>query len=111
METMNFENLVRQHSLQPNNELYNSNALCGEVGEVADIVKKMQFEKIKPEWIGNGIRSISDLKNAIGDELGDVLFYLVRLALDNDFNISQLMQMQSEKLNNQSIKYNRTFLK
>jgi len=35
----------------------------------------------------------------------------VRLALDNDFNISQLMQMQSEKLNNQSIKYNITFLK
>jgi NTP pyrophosphatase (non-canonical NTP hydrolase) len=111
METMNFENLVRQHSLQPGNELYNSNALCGEVGEAANIAKKMQFEKIKPEWVGDGICSIPDLKNAMGDELGDALFYLVRLAIDNGFNISQLMQMQAEKLNKQSIKYNRTFLK
>jgi NTP pyrophosphatase (non-canonical NTP hydrolase) len=111
MNTMDFENLVRQHSLQPDNELYNSNALCGEVGEAANIAKKMQFEKIKPEWIGNGICSIPDLKKAMGDELGDALFYLVRLALDNGFNIGQLMRMQAEKLNKQSIKYNRTFLK
>ena len=111
METINFENLVKQHSLQPGNELYNSNALCREVGEAANIAKKMQFEKIKPEWVGNGICLIPDLKKAMGDELGDALFYLVRLALDNGFSISQLMKMQSDKLNNKSIKYGRTFLK
>lgn len=111
METMTFENLVEIHSLQPGNELYNSNALCGEIGEAANIAKKMQFEKIKPEWVGDGICSMPDLKKAMGDELGDALFYLVRLALDNGFNINQLMSMQAEKLNNQSIKYGRHFLK
>lgn len=108
---MNFENIVKMHSLQPDNTLYNSNALCGEVGEAANIAKKMQFETIKPEWVGDSICSIPDLKKAMGDELGDALFYLVRLALDNGYNLSQLMQMQCEKLNMQSIKYNRTFLK
>lgn len=111
MTTEIFENIVEMHSLQPNNLLYNSNALCGEIGEVANIVKKTQFETLKPEWIGDGIRSMDELKKAIGDELGDALFYLVRLALDNDYSLNQLMQMQSEKLNLQSIKYNRTFLK
>jgi NTP pyrophosphatase (non-canonical NTP hydrolase) len=110
-KTMNFENLVQMHSLQPNNELYNSNAFCGECGEVANLIKKMQFEKIKPEWVGDGICSIPDLKKAIGDELGDCLFYLTRLALDNGFSLSNLIEMQAHKLNEQSIKYKRNFLK
>lgn len=107
-----FENVVMLHSLQPGNIIYNSNALCGEVGEVANIVKKMQFATLRPEWVGEGgVPSISDLKAKIGDELGDALFYLTRVATDNGFNLTQLMMMQAEKLNNQSIQYGRTFLK
>lgn len=108
---MDFENLVSLHSLQPDNELYNSNALCGEVGEAANIIKKMQFAKIKPEWVGKGIPSLPDLNEAIGDELGDILFYLVRLALDRGFSIQHLMLRQAEKLGGQSDRYERTFLK
>jgi len=111
MKTEEFESFVNIHSLQPNNELYNSNALSGEAGETANIVKKMQFEKLKPEWIGDGICSIAELKEKIGDELGDVLFYLTRLALDNGFTLVQLMDIQKQKIDNQSKKYNRLLLK
>jgi hypothetical protein len=35
METQHFETIVRKHSLFSNDLLYNSNALCGEAGEVS----------------------------------------------------------------------------
>jgi dCTP diphosphatase len=45
-------------------------ALTGEVGEVAELV----------QWLPNGAVPDGDLRERLGDELADVLLYLVRLA-------------------------------
>lgn len=97
--------------MQPGNVLYNSNALCGEIGEVANLVKKIEMVKMHPEWVGDDAPSTSDLKIAISDELGDALFYLTRLTLDNGYTLRELMSYQRNKLTKQGNKYNRLFLK
>jgi NTP pyrophosphatase (non-canonical NTP hydrolase) len=114
METQHFEMLVQKHSLCPTNLLYNSNALAGEVGEVANMVKKIQMATIKPEWVLQNENSIPDIeyfKAQLTEELSDALFYLVRVALDNNMSMSSLFLTQLKKLAEQSQKYQRTFLK
>ena len=117
MQTHEFENLVRKHSLDAG-ILYHAVALAGEVGEVCNNLKKVimvrlmaptQFDALivgVPPLI-----SETDLKEKVIDELGDTLFYLVKLALDNGVTIDQLMSNQQVKLNDQSDKYKRIFLK
>ena len=114
METMIFEKLVRMHSLAPNNMIYNGNALAGETGEVCNQIKKVEMGKMKPEWVvqrNDKLPNSTELKDKINDELGDTLFYLTRVALDNNSSLDEIMSMQVNKLNNQSIKYGITFLK
>ena len=111
-----FENIVNEHSLCPGDLMYNSNALAGECGEVANIVKKIQMATIRPEWVhanaeAMGMPEIADFKLRLADELGDVLFYLTRIAIDNGLNLSDVMFAQYEKLKAQSVQYKRTFLK
>lgn len=111
MRTLDFEKVVNIHSLFPNNPLYNSNALCGEIGEAANVVKKIIIVKsLKKEDIFSAL-STNDYKNMVKEELSDSLFYLTRLALDYNTSLSELMLIQSNKLLNQSIKYKRNFLK
>lgn len=45
-------------------------ALAGEVGEVAELV----------QWVPSDAVPYADLRSRLGDELADVLLYLVRLA-------------------------------
>ena len=111
METLNFEKIVNMHSFRPKEILFNSNSLCGECGEVANVVKKMQFVETNPNWVSEGLPTLDELKIKLNDELGDALFYIARVALDNGSNLSELMQIQANKLNEQSIKYNRTIIK
>jgi NTP pyrophosphatase (non-canonical NTP hydrolase) len=114
METINFEMIVKAHSLFPNNNLYNSNALCGEVGEVANQVKKLEIALARPDWVlqnENSLPDASHFREAIIDELGDVLFYLTRVALDQGITLERIMNIQFQKLVAQSDKYQRTFLK
>jgi len=116
METTHFEQVVTKHSLCPGDLLYNSNALAGECGEVANIVKKIRMATIRPEWVHDnaesmGMPEIPEFKIKLKDELGDAFFYLTRMALDNGLTLNDVMFEQFEKLAEQSIKYNRTFLK
>jgi NTP pyrophosphatase (non-canonical NTP hydrolase) len=108
-----FEALVEKHSLSED-LLYNSNALAGESGEVANAVKKVHMATIKPEWVTqdeNSLPTKEYFEESVGDELSDTLFYLVRLAKINGLTLQDLMQLQADKLSKQSIKYGRTFLK
>jgi NTP pyrophosphatase (non-canonical NTP hydrolase) len=52
--------------------------LCGEAGEVAELLKKYYFHG-KP-------LSLADLQ----DELGDVLYYLTVLAVENGFDLTEI---------------------
>lgn len=109
-----FQRIVSAHSLRPAVMLYNSNALAGEAGEVANVVKKIEMATQNPEWINankDGLPTIEEFKQQLTTELSDVLFYLVRLAADNGVSLFDLINVQSLKLSSQSEKYGRVFLK
>ena len=65
--------------------------LCGEVGEVA--------EKIKKTFRDEGGVFTEEKKKAIALELGDVLWYLASLSRDLGFNLNEVAQMNIEKIN------------
>ena len=60
--------------------------LCGEAGEVADLVKKAT-------WHG---RELTDAE--LTKELGDVLWYLADLATARELNLSDIAQANLDKL-------------
>lgn len=114
METIDFESLVNKHSLKPGNLLYNSNALNGEAGEVANQVKKREMSIDKPEWVFQDIDPLHTtevFENNTILELSDTLFYLTRCAADLGASLPYLMSLQKTKLESQSQHWQRTFLK
>lgn len=107
----NFEDLVEYHSLKSDDIMYNMIGLCGEVGELSNAIKKIEIRKaLKPEEVVS-MKSVKEYEENLKEELGDVLFYLVRIMLDKGYNVNQIIEHQLFKLNNQSIKYDRNFLK
>lgn len=114
MDHKRFNQIVEVHSLCPGNLLYNSNALAGEVGEVANIVKKIQMATMRPEWVQsneNRLPDVEHFKAMLKGELGDVFFYLHRVILDLGFDVHEIHMEQFRKLAEQTMKYNRKFLK
>lgn len=111
MNLFEFEAIVDRHSLFPGNDIYNSNALAGEVGEICNINKKIEIFKQSPNLIADTLLTPEYFRECEVDELGDILFYLVRKIKDNGVSIETVMQLQAEKLEKQSVKYNRIFKK
>lgn len=70
----------------PENLALGAMGITGEAGEVADYLKKVIFHK----------HELS--REVLGKELGDVLWYLTYLATIMDFNLSEIAQMNIEKL-------------
>jgi NTP pyrophosphatase (non-canonical NTP hydrolase) len=64
--------------------------LCGEAGEVSEKAKKILRDK-------QGIMSAED-RDALIDELGDVLWYIANIAADIDCELSYLAQRNIVKL-------------
>jgi len=109
-----FHETVIRHSLMPGNIAYNGNALAGEVGEVCNNIKKILMARANPEWVTQEVNPLmceEEFKKKLADELGDVLFYVKRVAMDFDLSITDIMKLQIIKLADQSNKYGRTFLK
>jgi NTP pyrophosphatase (non-canonical NTP hydrolase) len=114
MNIDDFEQIVIEHSLCSGNLLYTTNALCGEAGEVANLSKKIQIAELKPEWVNQNqalLPTPNDFKLQMMDELGDVLFYLTRAALELGIDLDIVMERQYYKLKDQSREYGRIFLK
>jgi NTP pyrophosphatase (non-canonical NTP hydrolase) len=66
--------------------------LAGEAGEVADMVKKALREK------GFAKPIVGDREHQFILELGDVLWYLTRLAARHGHTLSQVMDLNVDKL-------------
>lgn len=102
MEELNkeFEQIVKTHSIKPDDSLYLGTALAGETGEVCNAIKKID---IRQELVAKGetIVSMATLESYIDnlkEELGDVLFYLTALANKFDLTLNDLMTSQIRKL-------------
>lgn len=65
-------------------------ALAGEAGETAEKIKKLYRDN-------NGERT-PEIDNAIKQELGDVLFYLVKLAHELGSSLEEIAQLNRAKL-------------
>ena len=72
------------------NLLYPTLGLCGEAGEVAEKIKKMLRDD-------GGVLS-GERRAALGQELGDVLWYLAQLATEADLDLDAIAEANLEKL-------------
>lgn len=60
--------------------------LCGESGEIADLIKKNQMQRHPLD------------REHVAKELGDVLWYVAETAAAIDYNLETIMRMNIEKL-------------
>lgn len=112
---MRLENMVREYTL-PKSNMSCMNALMGELGELANVLKKEEFmdhlpdykEQVFEEVTAGTMKPIREQKL---DEAGDTLFYFVQLIQKEGLNLHEIMDYQANKLNNQSIEKGSTFLK
>lgn len=72
------------------NPIYPTLGLCGEAGEVADKVKKVLRDQ--------GGRFSEELRADLALELGDVLWYVARLASELDLNLNAIAEANLAKL-------------
>ena len=89
MTTQEFEQHVQDHAVHDLNDAYCVVAINEEAGEIAGWYKKFVLR-------GNitGKHQESDLKG----ELGDVLYYLTRLASNHNWTLSEIMNYNKTKL-------------
>lgn len=71
--------------------IYPTLGLAGETGEVADKIKKV-YRDNEGQFGG-------EHKRAIAKELGDVLWYVANIATDLGYGLSEIAQMNVEKIN------------
>lgn len=87
MKLNEYQKLSERTANRHENELLNYGlGLTGEAGEVADLIKKSQFH-------GHSV-SAAEIKN----ELGDVLWYLSRIASLADLSLEEVAQANIDKL-------------
>jgi NTP pyrophosphatase (non-canonical NTP hydrolase) len=72
------------------NFTYPALGLAGEAGEVADKLKKVIRD--------NDGDLTKDVRDAVAKELGDVLWYVAVLAYEMNYNLSDIAQMNVDKL-------------
>ena len=90
MKVRDYEEFVKDMAFIPLNtdgDSYSVIGLCGEAGEVAEWVKKSQYRK-NPSYTEDLLES----------ELGDVLHYITRLALNHNFTLKGIMENNYRKL-------------
>ena len=88
-----------EFAFYPGMLLYPALGLAGEAGEVVEKVKKLVRDDEMPLDEGFDTREIDAEKRlAIARECGDVLFYLAMIADDIDYTLSEIAEMNLEKL-------------
>ncbi len=93
MKFEDYQNEAKQTALYPNrlqNLGYPTLGLCGEAGEVANVVKKIQRD------FGGVVTDETRLK--LKDELGDVLWYISACADELGMTLTEIAEFNVEKL-------------
>ena len=88
---MQYEDLVRQTKVYPDSAkyIYAALGLTSESGEVAGKIKK---------FVRGDYEDISQIREKVIDELGDVLWYITALAIELDTSLDEIQKFNSEKL-------------
>jgi NTP pyrophosphatase (non-canonical NTP hydrolase) len=76
--------------------VYPALGLAGEAGEIANKVKKIYRDA--------GGEVTEERRNAIGDEIGDVLWYLAALATDLDLDLGDIARKNMSKLKSRQVR-------
>lgn len=104
LQISDYQELVEQVALYPGvNEnnmqaaMYLALGLNGEAGEVAEKIKKLiRDQRLLPE--AKLLQMGSEKQKEILNELGDVLWYITRLALEMGFDLEDVMAANHAKL-------------
>lgn len=113
---LNLENMVRKHTLPDLNTMSSMNALMGELGELANVLKKEEFMNHLPDYKEMVIEEVTagtrkPIREQKVDEAGDTLFYFVQLLQKEGINLYEIMDYQAIKLSKQSEEKGSIFLK
>jgi NTP pyrophosphatase (non-canonical NTP hydrolase) len=116
MDIKHFIEFVKDYSYKLKDPYFSMNALIGELGEVANVIKKKEFYSYFKEYqqqvdidIKNGKRT--DYDDQLIDEFGDTLFYFIQLMISLNLDLSEIIDRQENKLINQSIELGRKYIK
>jgi NTP pyrophosphatase (non-canonical NTP hydrolase) len=93
MDLSEYQERSRATAVYPqagSNLLYPTLGLCGESGEVAEKIKKMVRDD-------DGVLS-DERRDALSNEMGDVLWYLAQLATEAGLDLDQVAQANLTKL-------------
>jgi len=93
MELNDYQDQARSTAIYPDlgsNIVYPTLGLCGEAGEISEKVKKIIRDN-------KGVVT-EDKRQAIGLELGDVLWYVSQLASELGYPLAEIADMNLNKL-------------
>lgn len=116
MKTEDFVKYVEDHTLANRDDFFTMNALAGELGELANVVKKFRFYLDMPQYAERIDREIAEGKtrtyrDQFVDEAGDTLFYLVQMMNKWGVSMEEVMQKQHDKIEGQFKIFDRVFKK
>lgn len=95
MDFAEYQRRARQTAIYPasgENLMYPALGLCGEAGEVAEIIKRVQRD--------DGGQLTADRRHALSRELGDVLWYAAALATEAGLDLAEIAAANLSKLAN-----------
>jgi len=116
MEIQDFVRYVDSHTLPNKDDFFTMNALTGELGELANVVKKFRFYLDVPLYAERVDQEIADgkrdtFRDQFIDEAGDTLFYLVQIMNKWGVTTEEVMQKQHDKIEGQFNIFNEIFKK
>ena len=101
MDIKKYQTIIEQTAVYPKEIglAYCALGLAGEAGEVADKIKKLYRDNdlLSLNALGESIL-IEENRLSIAKELGDILWYITAMANELDVDLSEIMQMNYDKL-------------
>ena len=88
LEVLRKANIERQQEWDPSNKIdlsYRGNELAGESGEVSNVIKKLERERL-------GIRGSRDTLEHLAEELADVIICVDLIAAHTGINLSDAIK-------------------